>query len=183
MFSLSESELQTYWNDIPIGRKNACSKEELCIAWETTERGVRLILHALQKWDNGDNYIIIRSGRARGYYKTDVAEEIQAYKKESIKKGKSYFDPIKKINRVLNTYDDQQINMINNLRQAREGRKLTQAQVCKAMQKHDKNFDCSLLSKMENSVALPTPYQLMKLSDIYGVKPANLLLLDYATAL
>ena len=42
----------------------------------------------------------------------------------------------------------------------------------------DRAFDKSLLSKMENGVVLPTPAQLSKLAEIYGVEPFELVRVD-----
>lgn len=166
-----------YWDDIPVGKENAADYEWLCAIWECTERKARAILHELSLYDNGDNYILIRSSKCKGFYKTDNEAEIQAYKRECLNKGRSVFAPVKKINRVLNA-NTEQLSLTNNLRVIREGKGLKQSQVCAAMKRHDKAFDKSLLSKMENGVCLPTYYQLSKLAEIYAVEPSNLLKAD-----
>lgn len=165
---------EIYWNDIPVGKANAITYDELRTAWECTERTARAILHELSVYDNGDNYILIRSGGCKGFYKTDDEAEIQAYKRECLNKGRSVFAPVKKINRVLSE-NIEQYSMINNLRVIRESKGLKQCQVCDIMKQHDKSFDKSLLSKMENGVCLPTYYQLSKLAQIYAVQPFELL--------
>ena len=166
-----------YWNDIPVGKENALSYSSLCFIWNCTERTARAILHELSLYDNGDNYILIRSGKCKGFYKTDDEDEIQAYKRECLNKGRSIFAPVKKINRVLNA-NAEQYSLSNNLRAIRESKGLKQCTICNIMKQYDKAFDKSLLSKMENGVCLPTYYQLSKLADIYGVQPFELLNAD-----
>lgn len=166
-----------FWNDIPVGKVNAVTYDELCIMWNCTERTARAILHELSLYDNGDNYILIRSSKGKGFYKTDDETEIQAYKRECLNKGRSVFAPVKKINRVLNA-NAEQYSLTNNLRVIRESKGLKQCQVCDSMKQYDKAFDKSLLSKMENGVCLPTYYQLTKLAEIYAVQPFELLKVD-----
>lgn len=156
--------LERYWNDIPIGRENALQYDELESLWNACNRQVRNILHDLSIYDNGDDYVLIRSSSGRGFYKTDDVKTLEAFKKECLNKGKSIFAPIKKINRILNSNMDQ-LHFENNLRVVRESKNLTQSKVCEMM----KTLDKSMLSKMENGVCLPTPAQLLKLAEIYDV--------------
>lgn len=169
--------LRIYWDDIPVGKENAFTYDDLCYIWRCEPRKARAILHELSLYDNGDNYILIRSGKCKGFYKTDDETEIAAFKKECLNKGRSIFAPVKKINRVLNA-NTEQYSLTNNLRVIRESIGLKQCQVCVKMKRFDKAFDKSLLSKMENGVCLPTYYQLAKLAEIYGVKPFELLQAD-----
>lgn len=169
--------MDKYWNDIPVGKENAITYPELCDLWECTERAAREKLHELSHYDNGDNYILIRSSKGKGFYRTDDETEIKAYKRECLNKGRSVFAPIKKINRVLNA-NTEQYSFDNNLRVVRESVGMKQSEVCKLMKKHGAKVDKSLLSKLENSVVLPTPYQLTTLSFIYGVEPLELLDVD-----
>lgn len=166
--------LEIYWNDIPIGKENAITYDELCVMWECSNREARAILHELSAYDNGDDFILIRSGGCRGFYKTDDEAVIKAYKKECLNKGRSVFAPVKKINRVLNA-DISQYSFDNNMRVVRVGKGLKQRQIVKAMKKYDPNFDISLLSKMENSVCMPTYYQLSKLALVMGCEPSELI--------
>ena len=166
-----------YWDDIPVGKENAADYEWLCAIWECDKRKARAILHELSLYDNGDNYILIRSGGCKGFYKTDDESEITAYKRECLNKGRSVFAPVKKINRVLSA-DAEQLSLTNNLRVIRESKGLKQSQVCAVMKRYDRTFDKSLLSKMENGVCLPTYYQLSKLAEIYAVKPFELIQAD-----
>lgn len=164
--------VKLYWDNIPVGKANALTYDDLRDMWNCNERAARAILHELSSYDNGDNYILIRSSSGKGFYKTDEESEIQAYKNECLHKGRSVFAPIRKINRVLNA-EKTQFSFINNLRVIRESRNLKQSDVCRLM--NEKTFDKSLLSKMENGVCLPTCEQLVKLAEIYAVEPAELL--------
>lgn len=175
---LNDCKLALYWSELPTGKENAITYADLCVMWDTSERKVRAILHELSLFDNGDNYILIRSSSGKGFYKTDDETEIQAYKRECLNKGRSVFAPVKKINRVLTAKDNKQFSLENNLRVVRESKGIKQKDVCKEMRKADKAFDNSLLSKMENGVCLPTFMQLSKLAEIYGVEPLELVNAD-----
>ena len=170
-------KLEAYWNDIPIGKNNAITYQILKMWWHTNEREVRRILHELSSFDNGDNYILIRSGKSKGFYKTDDQKEIETYKRECLNKGRSVFAPVKKINRILKA-NAAQFSIENNLRVIREDRQLKQSTVCEYMQAFDDAFDVPMLSKMENGVCLPTPLQLAKLSEIYGCATNDLIQAD-----
>lgn len=52
---------------------------------------------------------------------------------------------------------------------------MKQSEVCKRMREYDRAIDKSMLSKFENSVCLPTPFQLAKLAEIYGCTELELL--------
>ena len=138
---------------------------------------MRDILYNLSRGDNGDNYVLIRSSKGKGFYKTDDLDEIAAYKKECENRGRNCFAPLTKINRILKGSDGQ-FEIFNNLRTVREALGLKQKAVCKKMKKFDAAFDVSLLSKMENGVCLPTFYQLAKLAEIYGVEQSELVGMD-----
>lgn len=171
---MDEYKLELFWNEIPVGKENAITYAELMSKWDETERAVRMVLHELSKFDNGDNYVLIRSARSKGFYRTDDLVEIRAYKQECLNKGRSLFAPIKKINRVINA-NSTQFEIENNLRVIREGKGLKQADVCKQLQQFDRAIDKSMLSKMENGVCLPTPYQLVIMAQLYGCEPYELI--------
>lgn len=175
---MDEYILQTYWEDIPNNKKEAAPYSLLQMWWGMNEREVRKTLHELSGLDNGDDFVLIRSSKNRGFYKTDNKKEIEAYKKECLNKGRSIFAPIKKINRILSANTDQ-YSLINNLRVVRESKNLKQSSVCAYMRVYDEGFDVPMLSKMENGVCLPTPYQLGKLSEFYGVNPSDLVTVDF----
>lgn len=169
-----------YWQDIPIGKENAVTYETLCRCWSADKRQVRAILHALSLYDSGDDYILIRSAKnGGGFYKTDDRAEMQAYRKECLNKGKSNFAPVKKINRVLNSDGAAlQGNIFNNLKAVRLAQGLKQSEVVEQMRQSDPHIDKAMLSKFENGVCIPTPYQLARLAQIYGVQPNELVTLE-----
>jgi transcriptional regulator with XRE-family HTH domain len=68
--------------------------------------------------------------------------------------------------------------MTNNRRVIREDRNLTQTEVCEIMRGVDDSFDVPMLSKMENGICLPTPYQLLKLAELYKCLPSDLVKAD-----
>lgn len=167
-------DLEFYWHSIPIGVNNALNYDELCYMWGKDRRQARSIMHELSCFDNGDDYILIRSATGRGFFRTNVPEIIDRYKQECLAKGRSNFAPIKKINRVLNG-DARQMNLLNNMKAVRVAKGITQPQVVEYMKTYDSTFDVPTLSKLENSAFLPTPYQLMKLAEFYGVEREELL--------
>ena len=95
-------ELELYYNDIPYGKENAITYTQLCIKWGKNKRAVRAILQRLSYYDPKDNCVLIRSSRGKGFYRTDNIDDMLAYKRECLSKGKSIFAPVKKINRILN---------------------------------------------------------------------------------
>ena len=167
--------LEHYWNSLPIGKENAESYDTLCKKWNMNKRKVRQILHDLSLYDSGDNYILIRSSSGRGFYRTDDMKIIQAFRKECLSKAKSNFAPIKKINRIINEADNMQVDFYNNLKTMRLAKGLKQTEVVEQLQRVGENVDAALLSKYENSVCLPTPYQLCLFARIYGCKPQELI--------
>lgn len=169
---MTKQDLEMFWNAIPIGKENALTYTDMYLQWGVTPRKARAILHELSLYDSGDDFILIRSARNKGFYRTDDKAEMQAYKRECLAKGRSIFAPIKKINRVLNE-DSAQFSFMNNLRVIREECGLTQTEVCERV--NDIGFDKFLLSKMENGICLPTDYQLHRLAQIYGVRAHELI--------
>jgi DNA-binding XRE family transcriptional regulator len=169
---MEERSLVMYWNAIPIGKENALTYNDLRIRWNVSERRVRDILHQLSLYDSGDDFILIRSSKNKGFYRTDNKEEMKAYKRECLAKGRSIFAPVKKINRVLNE-NIEQFSLSNNLRVMREKCGMTQTEVCHKI--NDIGLDKFLLSKMENGICLPTDYQLHRLAQIYGCRAHELI--------
>jgi hypothetical protein len=177
VLKMNTNKLELFWHDIPTNKKEAVPYSVLQMWWNVNQREVRRILHELSSFDNGDDYVLIRSGQSKGFYKTDDKETIEAYKKECLNKGRSVFAPVKKINRILSA-NNNQYSLTNNLRVVRTDLGFTQAEVCEYMQRFDEAFDVPMLSKMENGVCLPTPFQLSKLSDFYSCDPKELVNAD-----
>ena len=178
---MNEQLLCQYWDEIPIGKENAYTYTQLCLIWGFEERRVRRILHDLSRFDNGDNYILIRSCNGKGFYKTDNAADIAAYRAECLNKGKSIFAPLRKIDRVLKP-DTGQLNMVNNLKEMRLARGLKQSEVCRKLKEYGIELDTITLSKMENSHCAPTPWQLAHLASVYGCSAVELVDMEIYTA-
>lgn len=98
---MEEHVLTQYWEMIPIGKRNRVTYSELCDLWGMSKRMVRLILNRLASWDNGDQYILVRSSSARGFWRTCDRDEIRRYRREPLSRAKSYLKQLDKINRVL----------------------------------------------------------------------------------
>lgn len=174
---MDECKLELFWSEIPVGKENALTRQQLCAMWDVSDRQARKILQDLSRFDNGDDYILIRSGMSKGFYKTTEAAEIAAYRKECINKGKSHFAPLRKINR-LSAVNAEQMSIENNLKAYRTFCGMTQAEVVELMVVADPGFDCAMLSKMESGRCLPTPFQLVVLARIYGCEPLELVNAD-----
>ena len=97
---MNDRELLKYWNDIPIGAKNAVSYEELSVKWHRTYRSVRKILELLGTADTGDDYILIRSSNGRGFFRTKDRRLIHRYRKEIINRANNILKPLDKIYKV-----------------------------------------------------------------------------------
>ena len=115
---MNDMLLEAYWSELPKGRENAATYERLCSMWRRDKRTVRRILHELSSFDNGDNYILIRSSHNTGFYKTDNTKEIDAYRAECLNRGKRTFAPLRKIDRVL-APESGQLSVMNNLKATR----------------------------------------------------------------
>ena len=165
--------LSTYWDSIPTGIENAVTYDDLNQMWETGQRKTRQILHKLSLYDSGDDYILIRSSKQKGFYRSDDKETIKAYKAECLARGKNVFALVKKINRVLNE-NGTQYSFTNNLRVCRESAGLNQGEVCDKLR--IAGLDKFLLSKMENNICLPTSHQLELLAALYGCTTRDLIM-------
>lgn len=177
---LSEEEIKNYLDTIPIGKENAISYPLLCLNWKVDEREARRIMHELSLYDSGDEFILIRSSKSAGFYRTDDREEIKKYRLECLNKGRSCFAPVKKINRILkdDLITSNTINFFNNLKNIRLAKGLKQTEVIEKLKEIEPSVDVSLLSKFENSVCVPTPTQLIKLASIYECSPSELISLN-----
>lgn len=170
--------LEKYWNDVPIGKENAIDYYGLCALWGMRERTVRKILHDLSLYDNGDNYVLIRSSKNKGFYRTDDEVEIKAYRRECLSKGRSIFAPVRKCNRILNA-NGGQMDIINNLYQYRTAKGLKQTEVCNYLSEHGFSVDCSALSRFENNRALPLPAMTDCLARLYECESSDLIAYDF----
>lgn len=175
---MDKAVLNERWEDIPIGKENAINYDKLCNLWGVDKRHARHFLADLSKYDNGDDYILIRSSRKAGFYRTNDIANIKSFRSECMNRGRNVFAALRKIDRVL-AVNEMQYGIENNLRLYRTMAELTQTAVCVEMQLLYPAFDASLLSKMENGVCMPTPDQLAHLAVIYACEPSELLNMNY----
>ena len=167
--------LEEMYNDIPIGKRNAISRQALTALWGVSDRVARQKIADMRRQDNGDNYAIISASNGRGYYRTDNIKEIMQFKKETTARGKQTFNALRKINRILLTNRDQlELVCTNKLREARLATGLQAKDVVEIVQKYDPDFDKSMMSRIENNRCLPTSLQLSVLASLYGKEPAEL---------
>lgn len=90
--------------DIPIGRENAISREELKSLWRCSDdRTMRDHVAKLRAEDNGDNYVIVSHSQSgvKGYYRSNKPDEIRHFVNETKKRIKSTQKPLAKAERVL----------------------------------------------------------------------------------
>ena len=98
---MSNNDFDFYWQCIPTDKEAPTNYAQLKTAWGMNERQVRSVLHELGKQDNGDAFVLIRSGSRKGFYKTDDLEAIAAYRRECLNKGRSIMAAVNKCNRLL----------------------------------------------------------------------------------
>lgn len=162
--------MEKYYNDIPIGKQNAATKEFLTAKWGVTERAVRKIIQELRLADFGDDYIIISLSTGKGYYKSNDLEEIKAFKKEVTNRGRHTFLPLMKVNRILAA----EVTPVNRFQEMRKAKGISNKQAVDYVRKHDPNFDKSTLSKIENGRCGATNLQLALLAELYDTTPEYL---------
>ena len=90
-----------YWDDIPLGKHNAVTYQQLMKKWDVSKRSTREILSALACFDNGTDEVLIRTSHSSGFYKTADIKEIEEFRAETLSRGLACLAPLKKINRVL----------------------------------------------------------------------------------
>ena len=163
-------ELLNYYNDIPIGKRNAITKEALMAKWHMSERAVRNIIRELRLQDFGDDYVVISLSSGKGYYKSDDTDDLIAFKKEVTNRGRHTFAPLRKVNRILSG----QVNLVNNLQEMRKAKGITGKQAVEYVRRVDKNFNKVILSQIENGKCGPTNQQLALLAELYESTPEEL---------
>lgn len=160
-----------HYESIPIGKSNPILRTQLCVLWNMSDRQVREKIAHLRSNDNGDDFVIVSTSNNAGYYRSDDRKDIDAFKQQTLKRGKKTFLPLKKVNRILGTHENQ--SSINNvLKMARIEAQLSTDEVVKELCKVDVRFDKSLLSRIENGLCLPTLKQIAVLTTLYN-QPIN----------
>lgn len=95
-------ELDDYWESIPLGKEAAVGYAYLTRRWGMDARRVRAVLHELSKHDAGDGLVLIRSARdGGGFYRTADPGEMRAYRSECLRKGRSLFAALRRIDAAL----------------------------------------------------------------------------------
>lgn len=100
---MTNEELSKYWQALPVGENNKVGYSDLSYIFKTLDRRrIRTILAELSAYDNGDDYVLIRSSHAWGFYKTNDPAKIEAYRREVFNRAMNTLKPLKKIKRILN---------------------------------------------------------------------------------
>lgn len=101
---MEKAKLYKYWDDIPTDDAGNVPVDysTLCYLWRCDRRTARAILAELSAFDNGDNYILIRSSHNAGFFKTTNREKIANYRNEVYARAMNTLKPLKKIKRILN---------------------------------------------------------------------------------
>ena len=100
---MTNEELLKYWQALPVGENNKVGYAEFSYIFKTRDRRrIRAILAELSAYDNGDDFVLIRSSHAWGFYKTNDPAKIEAYRREVFNRAMNTLKPLKKIKRILN---------------------------------------------------------------------------------
>lgn len=166
--------MRDYYNDIPIGRDKAISKDALTSLWGISERGVRKIVQDLRSDDNGDNFIIVSFSQGAGYFRSDDPEIIRAFVTETEGKAASTLAPLRKAKRILRQSSDtsgKQLVIKCKLEEYRLMSDFKQSQLVREVQKKHPGFDRMTLSKAENGHIILTPAVLSTVCELLMCTP------------
>lgn len=175
---MTSIDMTKYYDTLPIGAANAVTYDELCEMWNCDVRTARYILHDLSTYDNGDDFVVIRSANGKGFYKTNNPATIQAYINEIRRKGISLLATIKKPCRILKR-DYSQFSIINNIRVRRNAKGLTAKQFSDFLREYgERGIDAPTLSKIENGYIVPSPSLLFAMSVILDCDTTDLIVFE-----
>lgn len=88
--------------DIPIGRNNSISRQQLAKMWRTSERGARHMIAELRAQHGDDGYVILSTSRKpSGYWRSNDPEEIRAFIRETEARGRNTFLALRDAKRIL----------------------------------------------------------------------------------
>lgn len=89
--------------DIPIGRENAISRQDLTRLWHVDDRTARYRIAQFRNKMPADNYFVVSYSRGgvKGYYRTDNADEIMRYVAETCKRLSNTALPLTNAKRIL----------------------------------------------------------------------------------
>ena len=88
--------------DIPVGRENAISREELAAKWHVKDRLARHMGARLRAEAGNDGYAILSTARKpSGYWRSNDPDEIRGFIAETEARAKNTFLAIRDAKRVL----------------------------------------------------------------------------------
>ena len=88
--------------DIPVGRENAISREELAIIWGVRDRDARRMVAKLRADAGNDGFAILSTARKpSGYWRSNDPDEIRAFIRETEARARNTFLAIRDAKRVL----------------------------------------------------------------------------------
>lgn len=89
-------------NDIPIGRCNAISREELARIWGMSDRATRHTIAELRALPGDDGYAILSTAtKPSGYWRSDDPAEIAAFIRETEARARNTFLALRDARRLL----------------------------------------------------------------------------------
>ena len=94
-------------DDIPVGRKNAISRNELARKWGVSDRIARRYVADLRTIDDGTNYVIVSVSRFSGYCRTNDVQEIRWFIAEMTKRIRNIVKAIKVARTVADRLEKQ----------------------------------------------------------------------------
>lgn len=109
--NLSPQRARTLYGMLPIGSRNAISRQELSRLWDLGDRAVRQVIAELRQMDFGDEFIIVSYSDGKGYYRTSDIAEIEAFTAEMRSRALQIFAPLKKANRIIRENGSQTLGL------------------------------------------------------------------------
>lgn len=109
--NISQQKARLLYGMLPIGSKNAISRQELSKLWSVSDRSARMVIAELRKMDFGDDFIIVSYSDGKGYYRTEDIQEIEAFAAEMRSRALQIFAPLKKANRIIREYGSQTLGL------------------------------------------------------------------------
>jgi hypothetical protein len=86
--------------DIPIGRKNAISREALAAKWGVSDRTARRIVGRMRDEKPTEPYIIVSTSHQTGYWRSNAAADLDHFEREWISRATKQFKPLIEVNTV-----------------------------------------------------------------------------------
>ncbi len=95
--------VQANREDIPVGRENAISRKALAKLWKCNDRVARNVIASLRQFPGEDGFAILSTSSTvpEGYWRSNIAEEIQAFVNETESRARNTFLSLRDARRVL----------------------------------------------------------------------------------